>query len=143
MTRRGTKSTLVVCQKDKRSENLTSTENGRSNIRAASVILQDDLLSDLDENDINAVKYHLKSCNKSYILLSRHSASIQDDDGGVKGDEDSENGNESETRRRVKGRKVEDDKKPCLICNQRKFKGNENLYRLCEENRAQLFLSVI
>ena len=94
MTRRGTKVTLVACQKDKRSENLTSTENGRSNIRAASAILQDDLLSDLDENDINAVKYHLKSCNKSYILLSRRSASIQDDDGGVKGDEDSEYGNE-------------------------------------------------
>ena len=26
----------IICQKDKRSENLTSTENGRSNIRTAS-----------------------------------------------------------------------------------------------------------
>ena len=33
----------IICQKDKRSENLTSTENGRPNIRAASTILQDDL----------------------------------------------------------------------------------------------------
>ena len=28
-------------------------------------------------------------------------------------------------------------------CNQIKFKGDENLYRLCEENLAQLFLSAI
>ena len=133
----------IICQKYKRSENLTSTENGGSNIRAASTILQDDLLSDLDENDINAVKYHLKSCYKSYILLSKRSASIQHDDSGVKGDEDNENGHESKTRRRVKRRKVKDDKKPFVICNQIKFKGDENLYRLCEENRAQLFLSTI
>ena len=65
----------IICQKDKQSENLTSTENERSNICAASTILQDDLLSDLDENDINAAKYHLKSCYKSHILLSKRSAS--------------------------------------------------------------------
>ena len=85
----------------------------------------------------------MKSCYKSYILLSKPSASIQDDDGGVKGDEDSENGHESKTPRRVKHRKVEDDKRPCVICNQIKFQGDEDLYRLCEENRAQLFLSAI
>ena len=90
----------IISQKDKRSENLTSTESGRSNICAASTILQDDLLSDLDENDINPVKYHLKSCYKSYILLSKRSVSIKDDDGGVKGDEDGENGHESKTPRR-------------------------------------------
>ena len=76
---------------------MTSTGNGRSNIHAASTILQDELLSDLGENDINSVKYHLKSCYKSYILLSKRSASIQDNDGGVKGDQDSENGHESKT----------------------------------------------
>ena len=103
---------------------MTSTENGRSNIRAASTILHDDLLSDLDENDINAVKYHLKSCYKSYVLLSKRSASIQNDDGGVKGDKDSENGHESKTPRRVKRRKVEDTKRSCVICNQIKFIGD-------------------
>ena len=71
-----------------------------------------DLLSDLDENGINTVKYHLKSCYKYHILLSKRSASIQDDDDGVKGDEDSENGHESKIQRRVKRKKVEDDKKP-------------------------------
>ena len=30
-----------------------------------------------------------------------------------------------------------------MIYNQIKFKGDEKLYRLCEENRAQLFLSAI
>ena len=35
--------------------------------------------------------------------------------------EDSENGHESKTPRRVKRRKVEDDKRPCVIYNQVKF----------------------
>ena len=56
-----------ICQKDKRSENLT--ENGRLNINAASITLRDDILSDLDENEINTVKYHLKNC-----YMSLHSA---------------------------------------------------------------------
>ena len=94
----------IICQKDKLFENLTSTENGKIKYSCSicNTILQDDLLSDLDENDINAVKYHLKSCYKSCILLSKRSASIQDYDGGVKGDEYIENGHESKTRRRVK-----------------------------------------
>ena len=76
-------------------------------------------------------------------MLSKRSASIQHDDGGVKSDEDSENGHESKTPRRVKQRKVEDDKRSRVICNQIKFEGDENLYRLYEENRARLYLSAI
>ena len=39
---------MHICQKDKHTESLTSTENGRSNILSASKLLKDDLLADLD-----------------------------------------------------------------------------------------------
>ena len=58
----------IICQKDKRSENPTSTENGRSNIRTASDALKDHLLADLDDEDIDSICYHLKACYKPYIL---------------------------------------------------------------------------
>ena len=58
----------IICQQEKRSEKLTSTENGRSKIQAASSILQDDLLSDVDGKDIVLIKYHMKACYKRNIF---------------------------------------------------------------------------
>ena len=48
-------SRCIICQKDKRSENLTSNENGKSNIRTVSDALKDDLLADLGDEDIEYV----------------------------------------------------------------------------------------
>ena len=73
-------SRCIICQKDKRSENLTSTENGRSNIRTASDALKDDLLADLDDEDIDSICYHLKACYKPYILRSKKAESTQETD---------------------------------------------------------------
>ena len=73
-------SRCIICQKDKRSENLTSTENGRSNICTASDALKDDLLADLDDEDIDSICYHLKACYKPYILRSKRAESTQETD---------------------------------------------------------------
>ena len=60
----------IICQHEKHSEKLTSTESRRSKIQAASSILQDDLLSDVDSKDIALIKYHIKACYKRYIYFA-------------------------------------------------------------------------
>ena len=135
-------SRCIICQKDKRSENLTSTENGRSNIRTASDALKDDLLADLDDEDIDSICYHLKACYKPYILRSKRAESTQETDSI------DENAAElDETKFKTQGcstrRKTDELKKPCIICNQITFKGDSNLYRICEEKRTKLFLCAI
>ena len=45
-------SRCIICQKDKRTESLTSTENGRSNILSTSKLLKDDLLVDIVAEEV-------------------------------------------------------------------------------------------
>ena len=129
-------------RKIKRSENLTSTENGRSNIRTASDALKDDLLVDLDDEDIDSICYHLKACYKPYILRSKRAESTQETDSI---DENAAELDETKfkTPGRSKRRKTDELKNPCIICNQITFKGDSNLHRICEEKRAKLFLCAI
>ena len=131
----------IICQQENRSEKLTSTENGRSKIQAASSILQDDLLSDVDGKDIVLIKYHMKACYKRYILQSERAPSVQEDD--AINDYDDQSKEELKTPGRNKRLKAEGDKKSCVICSLLKFKGDENLYGLCEEKRAKMFLCAI
>ena len=119
----------IIYQQEKRSEKLTNTENGRFKIQAASSMLQDDLLSDVDGKDIVLIKYHMKACYKRYILQSERAPSVQEDDSI--NDYDDQSKEELKTPRRNTRLKVEGDKKPSVICSQLKFKGDENLYRLC------------
>lgn len=70
----------IICQKVKRSETLTSTENGRLKIRNASELLQDGILSDLNENEINQIQYHLKECYKTYVLRSKRVCDVPEGD---------------------------------------------------------------
>lgn len=126
----------IICQKDKRSETLTSTENGRSQICTASSVLQDGLLSDLSEEDIAGIQYHLKACYKPYVLRSKRVTAVEEDEPI---DIDTLN-----ALKRSKRRKTEPCvKQPCIICNQKTFKGNADLYRISEANRAKMFLGAI
>ena len=52
-------SRCIICQKEKRNESLTSTENRRSSILSPSKLLKDDLLADLDAEEVNSIQYHL------------------------------------------------------------------------------------
>ena len=75
----------------------------------------------------NSIQYHLKACHKSYILRSKRAVSA----GGDKDYE--EDGTKLKPSGRSKPRKTEEGKKPCIICNQVTFKGDGNLYKICEE----------
>ena len=136
---------LLVQENERRlilkSAKFASTENRRSKIQAASSILQDDLLSDVDGKDIVLIEYHMRACYKRYILQSERALSVQEDD--AINDYDDQSKEELKTPGRNKHLKAEGDKKTCVICSQLKFKGDENLYRLCEEKRAKMFLSAI
>ena len=83
----------------------------------------------------------MKACYKRYILQSERAPSVQEDD--AINDYDDQSKEELKTPGRHKRLKAEGDKKPCVICSQLKFKGDENLYRLCEEKRAKMFLCAI
>ena len=133
----------IVCQKDKPTESLTSTENGRSNILSASKLLKDDLLADLDAEEVKSIQYHLKACYKSYILRSKRAESLQETDSKAdEGKDFEEDGNKLKPPGRSKHRKTEEGKKPCIICNHVMFNGDGNLYRICEEKRAKLCFCV-
>ena len=83
-------SRCIICQKDTRTESLTSTENGKSNILSASKLLKDDLLAALDAEEVNSIQYYLKACYKSYTLRSKRAESLQETDSKADEDKDSE-----------------------------------------------------
>ena len=89
------------------------------------------------------VQIGLKACYNLYILRSKRAESPQETDSKADEDKDSE---EDRTKfkppGRSKGRKTEEGKKPCIICNQVPFKGHGNLYRIIEK-RAKLLLCAI
>ena len=80
----------ITCQKDKRTESLTSMENGRPSILSASKLLKNDLLANLDAEEVNSIQYHLKACYKSYILQSKRAESLQETDSTADEDKDFE-----------------------------------------------------
>ena len=46
----------IICQKNIRTEKLTSTQHGRSRLVEASKQLKDDLLEDIQDEDINSIR---------------------------------------------------------------------------------------
>ena len=55
----------IICQNindNKGDKNLTSTENGRLKIIQCSKFLKDELISQLTKNDLQYLKYHVKTC---------------------------------------------------------------------------------
>ena len=58
----------ILCQKEKRSEKTSSTENGRQKIKDASMKMNDSLLINLNDSEQNQIRYHSRECYKTYIL---------------------------------------------------------------------------
>ena len=59
----------IICQKNKSTEKLDSTENSRKKLLTASQILKDRLFDNFNDNNILSVKYHC-SCYETFILRS-------------------------------------------------------------------------
>ena len=59
----------IICQNisdSKGNKKLTSTYNGRRNLIDYSTILQDNLLNNLNETDLECIKYHVDTCYSRY-----------------------------------------------------------------------------
>ena len=59
----------IICQKNKSTEKLSSTDNARTKLLTASKKFKDVLFGKFNSNNILSVKYH-SSCYKTYILRS-------------------------------------------------------------------------
>ena len=134
----------IICQKSKPREKLSSTDTGRNKLLSASNILKDGLFDEFNDNDMSSVKYHSNSCYKQYTLKSERqlrineTAELSSIDNSLVEDEPS-----LDVQPRAKRRKSSnvDTPKICIIC-QKIYSGKGNkLYRLCENDRADLFLS--
>ena len=82
----------ILCQKEKRSEKTASTENGRKKIIDASTKMNDSILKNLNDSELNKIRYHSRECYKPYILKAeRFRPTTSDDnppnDTTVEGDE--------------------------------------------------------
>ena len=123
----------IICQVDDKKLSLTSTENGREKIAETSKVLKDNISDHKD-----TFVYHIK-CYRPYILKgSRRKLSG--------GDEESINNQEKvevpkkRQKRHSSASSTVTSKSICVICNKMKFKGVTDTFRICEYERAQLFI---
>ena len=59
----------IICQHSKDSKGttkLTSTEEGRKVLIQTSRLLQNDVITNLPENDLSRIQYHVKTCHATY-----------------------------------------------------------------------------
>ena len=134
-------SKCILCQKDKK-ENLTSTENGRCKLQTASKVIQDGLLSHFEEGRLSDIKYHLV-CFKPYMLRSERSQNRHEPTAGSSIVDPVTNIDDTLTSPKTKKKRESQDGSVCIICSKPRFKGDANLYRICEASRAKVFLSAI
>ena len=101
--------------------------------------LQDELLKDI--TDLSVIQYHSNGCYKPYTLQTQRELENR------KQKEHRTENNEAEISvlveqdRRSKRQKSNDNRSnECIICGKKTFRKDSKLYRLCETERAELFL---
>ena len=129
----------VICKKVKDSsgnKKLTSTDKGRTTLIECSNVLNDDLFTDLQINELCQIKYHVSTCYGRYVKLTERikSSPVVFESHVVKS---------PVPEQRAKRRKLEETEKVCIICDQKKCKGDEKKFRISEANQAKKFLSAI
>ena len=131
----------IICQKNKSTEKLSSTDNGKTELITASKILNDGLLGKFNDNNTLSVKYHC-SWYKTYILRSERQ--MKNELAKISSSENIslEHEAKDDTEPIVKQRKSENSApKICIICQQQYMHKDNKLFRLCETDRANLFIS--
>ena len=143
-------SRCIICQKiqdNNGSKKLTSTEKGRKCIISCSEHLEDDLMHGLLEIEYNDIKYHVNTCYPRYIRCRERSESKIEsatDEISIQSTPCSSKDPEVRAKRRkIVQSPTLPHEKPCVICNQIKFKGESKRLRISEKRRANLFLSAI
>ena len=130
---------MYFCQKVKKSENFSSTSTGKEKLIDISNKLQDELLKGI--TDLSVIQYHSNGCYKPYTLQARREL------------ENIKNGKNIEQKImkpkvqcyqnsvRQKRQKLNDNRSnKSIICGNKTFRKDSKLYRLCETERAELFL---
>ena len=126
----------LFCQIDYKKVTLTSTENGRKHVIETSVLLK----RDTTDNQQSFV-YHLK-CYRPYILKGERRKAIEADRESKNDQETVEASPQKRQKRNSKKQysTVAKNKSLCIICNRSKCKGTTDVFRICENERAQSFL---
>ena len=141
----------VLCQTKK--GGLSGTDVGQNNIVTASNKYQDKLFDDVGKDDLSSFKYHMK-CYRSYVRHFDHVGDISNNENNSTTDEDlygslqisctEEDVSNSlqSPPKRIKRNQSSVGKLPklCIICNLVKHKNCRTLHRICEYDRAQMFL---
>ena len=131
----------ITCQKNKATEKLSSTDNGRKKLLTASKILKDELFDKFNDNNILSLTYHC-SCYKTYILRAERQNKNKLAEISSAENNSLEHETKDGTEPKVKRRKSQDNApKICIICQQQYMHRDNKLFRLCETDRANLFIS--
>ena len=129
----------IICQKNKSTEKLSSTDNGRKKWLTASKILRHMMFNKFNDNNILSVKYHC-SCNKTYIWRSER----QSKNKLVKIFSTENNSLEHETKNdtepRAKQRESQDNAPKIGIICQQQYMHKDNKLFLSLWNRSYKFI---
>jgi len=141
-------SKCIICQKisdNKGCKKLTSTEGGREKLFQCSEILRDNLFQGIDQEKQERIKYHVNTCYLRYSRLAQRTEArkqylTQEEQNNDRDNESKEDTNI--TARKSKRRKSLEIERTslCVVCNQKKCKGDYNLYRISAVKRAKQLL---
>ena len=129
----------IFCQKVKKGENFSSTSTGRKELIDLSNKLKDELLKGI--TDLSVIQYHSNGCYKPYTLQAQREIKNRKRKGHRTENDEAESSVLVEQNRRSKPQKSNDNRsKECIICGNKTFTKDSKLYRLCEIEKAELFL---
>ena len=136
------------------------SQKGRSAIIECSTFLGDNLLEGIDE--IDQIKYPVNTCYSRYVQQKKRIKNkAVDEEPGPSSITDSQENEQSapetieaRSSKRLKldltvaesssaVKEIKNKDRLCIVCNQKKSKGDYKKCRICEARRAQLFLSAI
>lgn len=135
----------IICQKisdNTGSKKLSSTENGRSKLTESSEILGDNLINNLDTEKKLKIQYHPNTCYQKYIRQAQRTEEKRKKTTEREREEKPENETKVIHAPQSKRRRssVEMANTMCIVCNQKKCKGETKLYRVCVVKRAKQLL---
>lgn len=128
-----TSNLCIICEVHDIAKKTCSTDNGRAKLFEASKICDDANLLEMLEGE--EVVYHL-DCYKKYCLKAQR---IKKKEFTVKDSSPEESDAREQVERRHSTRQQREGDW-CIICGNKKYKGDLRLLRICEKERAEKFL---
>lgn len=128
-----TSKVCIICAVDDSTRKTYGTDNGRTKLREASRTRDDASLLEMLERE--EVVYHL-DCYKRYCLKAQK---LKKKESTVK-DTVPEERDDTENLERRRSTRQQQEGDSCIICGNKKYKGDLRLLRICEKERAEKFL---